>query len=208
MDYSGSIFESHDNSIKDFFSSQNKNLRNIYFSLRNKKFPYNKISSFNLREAYDLYQEYFSGMKEYVDTLLDLQDSDSVDSVVVENAIKEISKKDKEFINSILGGERNSTQDMNLDTAMENVEFLIEMKNGFSTFKDDVENVDKLLVESTSENYKEQKNHGVELLKESVSYFHERAIEEAKKCYEGVLNSMKVRVPVNGIKEIPTYQLF
>lgn len=201
-------FEMYGSIIKDFFVGKESEIKNIYNSIRNNSFPYNKVECIDINNAMNLYKDYFEGMWEFVNKVCDLRDTDDVKIDNIISTITKVNDKDKEFISSILGGDRNPSQVVTLDDAMKNVECLIDIDSKLQNY---IKLIDTLCCKTNTlqtQKYNEQINNGICVVITSIGFFISRCMEEIIATYDRIIKSMTSRVPSTGTPEVPEYQMF
>lgn len=195
------------NVVTNFFTDKADEIRFIYKSIRENAFPYNRIIASDSNQARHLYLEYFEGLKEYIDKLLDLKATDEMNIEKLGSSISQICTRDHDFVASIYAEEKNPKESMDINSAMKNVEVLIDVYNDSDMIRDTMNSyITKL--NSADTTYSEQMAVGLKMMAKSILHFHKNIIKEILECYEQIHNSIQNRTPAMGEKVIETYQLF
>lgn len=194
--------------ISSFFLGKKDEIKKIYDSLKNNMFPYNKISSIKLDVATYDYSNYLNGMVEFIRRTTDLKDNDEVSKDSVRKTIDSVREKNDDFIESIFDGRLNEICDMDLDSAMKNVEILIDMEPTLSKYVNIGKQVKSSVLSNNSEKYKEEILDSIKIYTTSILQFNYKCLIEIFNTYEKISTSMETRTPAGGVKEIPKYQLF
>lgn len=200
-------FTQYKNAVTTFFTDKADEIRSIYKSIRENAMPYNKISSADSNKARHIYMEYYDGLKEYLTKLLDIKGTDEVDSNVLAGGITKVKTRDHEFIDSIYGAEKNPPEEMDLNSAMMNIEVLIDLYNNADFMIGDLKKFVSMHANAEA-TYAEQMASGLKLLAHSIRHFHKDMIKEILECYDKIHNSIQNRTPVGGEKIVEKYQLF
>lgn len=194
--------------IKDFFTGKEEEIKYIYKSIRENKFPYNKVSCYDINSALHQYMEYYPGLVEFINKLIDLKDSDNIDPSSVQSTIANVNNRDKEFICSIVCGEKNELEEMGINDAMKNVESLIDIYNSLSDYKKMVENACRTVDNNNCGKYCNEIKQGLKVLVTSITCFNSKVISEVVKTYDKIHQSIQERTPVKPPVETPKYQMF
>lgn len=194
--------------ISSFFLGKKDEIKKIYDSLKNNMFPYNRISSIKLDVAMYDYSNYSNGMIEFIRRTTDLKDTDEVNKDSVRNTIDSVRSKNDDFVESIFDGRLNEVCDMDLDSAMKNVEILIDVEPTLSKYVNIGKQIKSSILSNNSEKYKEEILDSMKIYTISILQFYYKCLIEIFNTYEKISTSMKSRTPAGGVKEIPKYQLF
>lgn len=193
--------------VTGFFTDKADEIRFIYKSIRENSFPYNKIMAADSNKARHLYLEYFEGLQQYIQKLLDLKSTDEIDKEKLENSLIQISQRDHEFVDSLYQQERNPEEEMDIDSGMKNIEVLIDVYNSADQLSDALKKY-VFMVDDADPEYVKQMVSGLKIMANSIRHFHKDIIKEILECYEKIHNSIQKRTPAMGEKVIETYQLF
>lgn len=201
-------FSQYKNTVASFFTDKANEIRFIYDSIRSNAFPYNRMMLADSNKAMHLYLEYFEGMQKYLDRVFNLKSTDEVDSAKLSVNITSMIARDHDFVDSIYSEETNPKEENDLNSAMLNVEVLIDVYNGadayyhlLGTYADKLASVDPL--------YKDQCILAMKLMAHSVRHFHKDIIKEILGCYDIIHDSIQRRTPVGGEpKPVDPYQVF
>lgn len=205
MDIVKKEFYSFSEIIRTFFVGKESEIKYIYNSIREHKFPYNRISCIDVSVAKHMYSDYIVGMIEFINKLANLKDGDNISIDAVGKTIEKVIEKDEDFISSIFGGEKNKTQSMDIDSAMKNIEELIDVEGQLSEFEGYARSLSNLTFSNT---YKPVAIKGFKIYFKSVLNYNSKCIEEILSCYDKIHKSIQNRTPAKGVIEKPEYQLF
>lgn len=194
--------------ISGFFLGRKDDIKKIYSNLKNNLFPYNKISSMKLDVALYDYSNYIKGMIEFIRRTTDLRDTDSVDRNSVRKTVDAVKDKDTDFVESIFDGRLNEVSDMDLDSAMKNVETLIDIELSLSQYVNIGKQIKSSILSNNSDKYKEEILDAIKIYTTSILQFSYKCLIGIFKTYEKIFTSMESRTPAGGVKEVPKYQLF
>lgn len=191
--------------VEDFFTGKADEIRFIYKSIRDNQFPYNRIFSSDSNKARHLYLEYYEGLKEYLTKLIDVKPSDELDMNKVTLAIGRVAVRDQEFISSIYAEDKNPSEEMDINSAMKNIEVLIDVYDGTDSMIADL----KSYVDQSSSSVSDEAiSSGLKLFANSIRHFHKDMIKEILECYEKIHQSIQKRTPVSGEVKVERYQIF
>ena len=155
------------------------------------------------------YLEYFEGMIEFINKVVDLHDSDEVSNESISSTINKINERDSEFIESLFGGSRCSESSVDINTAMLNVEKLIDINEDFSMFIDTVNKVSECAQNNNSSKYKNEIILALNVLLKSIRLYNKKCISNILKTYDKITASIQVRTPTSGVlHKVPKYQMF
>ena len=202
------LFRRYSEYIKLFFCDKEDEIKGIYQSIREDIFPFNKITSIDVNMAMHCYSDYFKGLIQFAKKVADLKDTDDIDPVSVANTIATVKSRDKDFIDSLFGGERNPEITADIDTSMVTVEAFIQLSKSFDEFDLVMHTITLDATKSNSKKYNEAVLDGLKVYAISVGYYNYRCLNEITQTYMKITNSMKSRTPAGGVKEVETYQLF
>ncbi len=206
-EYVTSEFNTYSGIIRNFFTGKEDEIKNIYYSIRTNKYPYNKIKSVDVVQSRHMYLEYSAGMTEYMLRMTDLKNTDNVNVNTLSDNIALIRERDELFILSIFGGDKNPPIDEDLNSSMKNIEVLIDTNSDFNVFKTNISNlVNKY--NSTDELYKSVVSKAVTVYVRSVRQYIYYCMKTILNCYMDIQDSLKSRTPVTPPKETPEYQMF
>ena len=201
--------KSYNNIISSFFVGKENEINKIYYSIKNKKFPFNKVDVLDINFISSTYLEYFEGMIEFINKVVDLHDSDEVSNESISSTINKINERDSEFIESIFGGCRCSESSVDINTAMLNVEKLIYINEDFSMFVDTVNKVSECAQNNNSSKYKNEIILALNVLLKSIRLYNKECISNILKTYDKITASIQVRTPASGVlHKVPKYQMF
>lgn len=208
VDWTQNEFNEYSDIIQSFFVGKQNEIKEIYNAIRMNEFPYNKIRFIDINMAIHMYGDYFKGMTEFIRKVTDLKDSDEVENNSIQMTIEHVQKKDTGFIDSIIGGERNPETEVDLDTAMINIESLINIYNDFDQFKELLNTLCDNISSNGSTKYANEIASSMRAFIMSFSRYNNKCIKEILITYNNIRTSMEHRVPVDGDKKIPEYKLF
>lgn len=117
------------NIIPDFFSYKNEaiKIKELYKKLKELDYARNKvISCVNIDCAGYLYKEYFDGMYSFIDRFFKEVSSNSENVSLMEKQLQTAIQGDPLFIDSLFGGKNNEPVEVELTTAIKNVEYLVD----------------------------------------------------------------------------------
>lgn len=194
--------------IKNFFTGKETEIKFIYKSIRENSFPYNKVKCYDINSAIHQYMEYYPGLVEFINKLIDLRDTDTVDPSSAQSTIAQVNNRDKEFICSIVNGDKNELEEVSINDAMKNVESLIEINNSLNDFKKMVESTCRIIDNNHCDKYQNEIKQGLRVFVTSIACFNSKVISEVANTYDKIHQSIQQRVPVNPPAETPTYQMF
>ncbi len=202
------LFRSYSEYIKSFFCDKTDKIKEIYQSIREDKFPYNKITIIDVNMAIHCYSDYFTGLLQFAKKIADLKDTDTIDPSSVTSTIDNVKTRDRDFIDSLFGGERNPVAEVNIDTSMVTVEAFIQLSRNFDEFDLVTHTITKDASVSNSKKYGNAVLDGLKAYATSIAYYNYRCLTEIIHTYNDITESMKYRTPAGGVKEVKTYQLF
>lgn len=203
-----SAFSVYENDMKEFFSNEKDNIQRIYSAIRENTFPFNKVIVSDSNIASHMYKKYAEGMLEYAMKVADLQDTDQINPSNVETGINKVSLRDQLYIDSIFGGEQNPKTSMDIDSAMKNIEVIIDMKANQDSYLDMMKIVVDKIHSTSSEVFQGAKLASVKMMFDSMSYYEYKAILEIINCYKDICASLETRASANPAPETPKYQVF
>ena len=186
--------------VLSFFVEKKEEISNIYKAIRENAYPYNRISACDVNTMMHEYSEYCEGMAEFISRLMELQNSDGVDVNAIANKLTSVTDKDVAFING-LGSE---VEVIDIDSAMKNVEVLIDVYSNFNNYLSIVERLNNMM----DDEYSIQKKEGLKLIVESICRYHKEVIKKILVCYDDITSSIQTRTPVSGTKTVDRYQMF
>ena len=206
-EYVANEFETYSNIIRGFFTGKENEIKGIYMSIRQKEFPFNKIVSPDINEARNMYMEYFKGMTEYMFKMTELKSSDEINTDSLIGNINKIRERDRSFVESIFGGEKNPPIEDDLNSTMRNVEVLIDVNSEFGAFKSKISN---LINEynSSEDIYKPAISSAISVYINSIRFYNYMCIKAILNCYNAIINSIQVRESANPKPPTPEYQIF
>lgn len=194
--------------VYDFFVDKESDIKSIYAAIRSNYYPYNTINAVDVYDSVRMYSDYLQGMVQFMKKVIDLQDSDDINIEAIHKTIEQVKEKDCQFIMSIFGGERNPSKDQSIDFAMKNVELLIDINEEFADFLNIANDLITTLSRSNCTKYQDEIVYGLKVFFDSIRRYNYNCIKHILGTYEKIMISMKSRVPVTGIKEVPKYQIF
>lgn len=200
-------FSEYKGLVSDFFVRHRDEIAHIYKIIREDSFPYNKIPCIDLYEVRMDYTEYAEKMFSFVNVVLDLKDSDSVDPIAVDERIAQVFGQSEDFVRSLFSHEKCAEDrfcDRSINDAMRNVECLIALYDEFDCFHDMTSN---LVVKVTTE-YGYQKVTAIKNMVNSIRLYICYMIKEMIQCYNTIAKSIEKRTPVLGEPVKPKYDLF
>ena len=200
-------FNNFSNLIKEFFVGKEEQIKNIYNIIRNNSLPYNRIKIVDVNMARHLYNEYLEGLKEYADKYTSLREGDNIDKEAISNMTNRVSERDTEFIDSIFGGEKNPEAEADIDTAIKNVETLIDIDGDFSKFISISNEICNKVISANTGSYTDAIDEGLKVFFKSISYYNFKCIKEIFETFEKIEESIQTRTPAID-KEVPQYQIF
>lgn len=201
--------KTYNNIISSFFVGKENEIKQIYNSIKNKKFPFNKVSVLDINFVSNTYLEYFEGMIEFINKVVDLNDSDEVSNESISSTINKINERDSEFIESIFGGSRCSESSVDINTAMLNVEKLIDINEDFSMFINTVNKVCEYAQNNNSSKYKNEIILALNVLLKSIRVYNRNCVSNILKTYDKITASIQVRTPASGVlHKVQKYQMF
>lgn len=207
-DITTNLFKKYSEFIKTFFSGRESEIKRIYEGIRNNSYPFNKIRMIDVNMAIHCYSDYFTGLLQFANKISDLRDSDSIAPESVSNTLGMVRDKDKAFVDSLFGGDRNPCAVVDLDTAMVTVEAFIQLDSNFDEFILATKSITNDAAVSNSKKYNNQVMDGIRVFVSSIGYYNFNCLSEIVKTYLNIVDSMTSRTPANGDKEVETYQLF
>lgn len=194
--------------IRSFFTGKDNEIRNIYQAIREQRFPYNTVHGCDVNFAIHAYKDYLEGLSVFVFKVLDLNDSDMIDINKIHETAISVMERDSEFMDEIFGGSKNPNVDMDLDSAMKNIESLLDINDNISSYIEICKRMIDIVNAHPTEVYKDVRVEGIKIFISSISNYNYKSIDSVLTTYENILNSMNERVPVKGNPVVPTYQLF
>lgn len=202
------LFNDYSEIIKTFFCGRENEIKRIYEAIRGDMYPFNKVSIIDVNMAIHCYSDYFKGLLEFANKISKLNDNNSVDPESVSKTLEMVRGKDKNFIDSLFGGEINPEITTDIDTAMVTVEAFIQLDKSFSEFVSVTKSVTNRAAASNSTKYNTQVMEGLRVFVSSFAYYNFRCIKEIVKTYNDIITSIASRTPARGVKEVETYQVF
>lgn len=207
--YISDEFSRYSDVIRSFFINKEKEIRNIYSAIRNKEFPFNKIKSADVNQARHIYREYFDGMNEYVFKMTDLKSTDQINTDVLKENLTKIAERDRIFIESLFGGDKNPVVEEDLNSAMKNIEVLIDINEDFNYFRSKInEIVNKYEAVEDNSIYANSIMAGICQYADSIRLYNHKCLEAILKCYTSIIESIQVRESVIPKPTIPEFQIF
>ena len=194
--------------IQTFFTGKEDEIKFIYKSIRENSFPYNRVKCYDINSALIQYKDYFAGLVEFINKIIDLRDTDNIDPSAIQSTIAKINNRDKEFICDIICGSKNELEEMDINDAMKNVETLIDINSTFDDYKNMVSNSCNIVDKNNCTKYANEIKAGLRVFITSIACFNSKAISEVIKTYDKIHQSIQSRTPVKGVVEIPKYQMF
>lgn len=205
LDYMMKELYSFKEIISSFFVGKENTIKNIYKSIRQSEYPYNKVTIYDINSAIHSYEEYFEGMKEFAYTVCDLQDNDEQNVDAINDTIRKVAVKDSEFVKSLF--EKNK-EESDIDNAMKDVESLIVLDAMIDEYIREAEQLCEKICRLNTEKYKESVNDGYNTLLCSITTFITLVVKHVFITFSDIEESMKERTPVHAPINKPTYQLF
>ena len=201
-------FEKYKHEIGFFFYGKEKEIKSIYTAIKDNSFPYNKISAVDVNFATHAYADYLEGLIQFSHKMLSLRETDEIEQTKIESTIHAVAEKDNLFIESLFGGEKNPVKEMDIDTAMKNIECLINIDNDFSHFCELGKTLCLVYEENMNDKYKIVILEGLKVFFKSIIHYNQKCVESVLSTYKDIRTSMEKRTPAHGEVEVPKYQLF
>lgn len=201
-------FAKHKHEIDSFFAGKQDEIKSIYQAIRTKAFPYNKIVAIDVNFATHAYADYLEGLIQFCHKVLSVKETDEIDQTKIQSTIHAIEEKDMLFVESLFGGEKNEAKEMDIDTAMKNVESLIDIYNDFTHFSKLGETLCKAYEENINDKYKNVILEGLKVFFKSVERYNAKCVDAVLSTYKDIQKSMEKRTPVHGEIKVPKYQMF
>ena len=201
-------FDKYKNNIGSFFVGKENEIKSIYEAIRKKAFPYNKIVAIDVNFATHAYADYLEGLIQFCHKVLSLKETDEIDQTKIESTIHAIEEKDTLFVESLFGGDKNKAKEMDIDTAMKNVESLVDVYNDFSHFSQLGETLCAVYEENKNDKYNTVILEGLKVFFKSIRRYNAKCVEAILSTYKDIQKSMEHRTPVHGEIEVPKYQMF
>ena len=145
--------------------------------------------------------------KEYADKYTSLREGDNIDKDAISNMTNRVSERDTEFIDSIFGGEKNPEAEADIDTAIKNIETLIDIDGDFSKFISISNEICNKVISANTGTYTDAVDEGLKVFFKSISYYNFKCIKEIFETFEKIEESIQTRTPAID-KEVPQYQIF
>lgn len=194
--------------IENFFIDKKDSMTKIYDIIKTNAMPYNVVQVVDVLKSLSMYSDYFVGLLEFANKVVSLRDTDDINTDSIQNLLGNVSEKDKEFMESIFGGERNPVTSSKLGTAVLNVESFIQILENIKNFRLAANKIVNVADTNNSEKYKISVNCGICIFMTSMSTFVCKCLQEVVHTYEEIMSSIKERTPVGGVQETKKYQLF
>lgn len=176
--------------IPEFFSkyAQADNIKRIYQLISSGKENNIEITCINNTNAMYKYEEYYRGMIDFINEFI-MSCNINKENDTYKKLVSEAQNKDKNFIDSLYGGELNPPATMELSEAVQCIETLIDFIPQIDHFKtlylDTVNNIEK----------DERKSNEVIIgiyiiLLKSVQYYCYKMIDSILHTYNTILNKI------------------
>lgn len=182
--------------VKDFFVGKEDEILKIYDILKRQACPYNKIKFVDVNMASHLYSEYFDGLTKYVDKLISLNNDDEISTETVKASFEKIKKADEICFKNIFYGELNPEATVNIDTAMVNIETLIDINNNFSNFINLVNSMCNKIYKNKCDKYYNSIVEGLGLFIFSICKYNFLSIIHILETWDKITDSIQTRTPV------------
>lgn len=185
-------FEEFKSIIPDFFSKNGEanNIKRIYKLISTTNIAHKYISCIDTINAMMKYNEYYRGMNDFIEEItIACNMNKDINNNHYNELLNQAEDKDKKFIESVLGGELNPKQDMELEEAIRCIEVLIDFLPQISSIQkksiDIINNIDN----------KETNSNpiligSIKLLYKSVSYYCYKMIVSIFEIYDDINNKI------------------
>lgn len=182
-----------------------ESVHGIYESIRENKYPWNKIPEVDVSEAMSKYDDYYKGLVEYVEKVLSLTEGNEIDESTLLDALKRVSQKDEDFRKSLF--DESMVSDVDINTAMKNVEYMPHIAECVTLMTDDVEKL-KFKSRSVPQKYLNVAEKAIQIQLDSMNGIMNAVMECVKNSFDEIQTSMKHRAPAIAKKEIAEYAIF
>lgn len=191
-----------------FFDARKDDVKMIYDAIRDNKYPYNKVLTCSVEDAMLKFSEYFKGLHEYAGNLVRLDSSYNISKDAIKKMVSEVEEKNSCFVESIIRGSRNPEKSVSISEAMINVENLKLVISSYMVYNEKAKPIFESLDGKDNSMYMEEITLGLRTYTTAISDFAYCCLTEVVNSYNNIMDSMKCRIPANGIKEIPKYKIF
>jgi hypothetical protein len=188
--------------IPDFFSHNGaaNNIKYIYAIVGKNENPDATITCIDTIRASDIYNEYNRGMVDFVtEVIADANyNCDNIDKHgKFRDSLERANTRDKEFIDSIFGGEHNKAEEKSLSDALLNIEVLIDF---IHRIDDTIKRATDVVNGVENPNSSELINQSIHLLYRSIVYYTYKMISTIINIYgmidDAVKNESNTSAPV------------
>lgn len=194
--------------IMSFFASKRDEIKTIYDAIKENKYPHNKVLMTSVENAQMMFSEYFKGLHEYAENLVELENDKNISKEAIQKMVSDVKYKNNIFIESIINGTRNPEKSVTISEAMVNIENVKLIISSYMEYNEKAKFIFQSLNGKDNDVYIEEISIGLKTYVSSIGEFAYRCLAETVNSYNNIMDSMKQRVPVNGIKEIPKYKIF
>lgn len=198
-------FKIYSDIIRSFFVGKQEIIKSIYLFIKNDNKNIKDVLDINMSKH--MYFDYFEGLYEYIKNLTCITSDHDIDVEDIMRKNDEIMSRDKDFINSIFGGERNEREDSSISDAMKNVELLIDIEE--NTFDFFIDKITKICGKNDTfdTKYKYVIEKGIDLFVNSIRYFVFNVIIEILNSYCCVEKSIDSTAEID-VENDKKYKLF